>query len=96
MRIVFEKIRSLGLPLNKSKCIFAQDKIKFFGIDISKEGINADPEKIQSIQNAKAPTSVSELRSFMGLCTYVSRFIESFSEKTVILRELLKQNQKFI
>ena len=32
----------------------------------------------------------------MGLCTYVSRFIESCSEKTVILRELLKQNQKFI
>ena len=96
LKVVFDKTRSLGLRLNKSKCIFAQDKIKFFGIEISKKGINADPDKIKAVQNAKAPTTISELRSFLGLCTYVSRFIESFSEKTAVLRELLKQNQKFI
>ena len=38
---------------------------------------------------------LKELRSFLGLCTYVPRFIESFSEKTVVLREVLKQDEKF-
>ena len=95
LETVFQRIRELGLKLNKSKCEFVKDRIKFFGIEISKDGINADPEKISVIQNAKAPSSVSELRSFLGLCNYVSRFIKSFSEKTAVLRELLKKNQKF-
>lgn len=47
------------------------------------------------IHNAKPPSTVSELRSFIGLCSYVSRFMESFSEKTAVLRELLKQNNKY-
>ena len=89
------KVRSLGLKLNKSKCIFGQSKIKFFGIEISEKGISPDPDKITAIKSAQAPRSVNELRSFLGLCTYVSRFIDSFSEKTTVLRELLKQNVKF-
>ena len=37
LKIVFEKTnKSLGLKLNKNKCIFAKESIKFFGIDISK------------------------------------------------------------
>ena len=95
LRIILLKVRSLGLKLNKSKCIFGQSKIKFFGIEISEKGISPDPDKITAIKNAQAPRSVNELRSFLGLCTYVSRFIDSFSEKTTVLRELLKQNVKF-
>ena len=78
LRIILLKVRSLGLKLNKSKCIFGQSKIKFFGIEISEKGISPDPDKITAIKNAQAPRSVNELRSFLGLCTYVSRFIDSF------------------
>ena len=92
---VFEKVRTLGLKLNKTKCVFKQSKISFFGIEISEKGINPDPNKISNLRNALPPSNVNELRSFLGLCTYVSRFIPSFSEKTAVLRELLKGNTKF-
>ena len=44
--------------------------------------------------NARPPTTLSELRSFLNLFTYVSRFIKDFSEKTTALRELLKKKYK--
>ena len=93
---VFIKLRELNLKLNRNKCLFLQEKIAFFGIELSSDGVNADPKKIEALKNAKPPQNVNELRSFLGLCTYVSRFIERFSEKTTDLRELLKGNQKFI
>ena len=95
LRTIFVKCRSLGIKLNKAKCVFAQRKLKFFGIEISNKGINPDPMKVTAIKEATRPRSISELRSFLGLCTYVSRFIANFSEKTAELRELLKGNKKF-
>ena len=71
LELLFIKTRALGLKLNKKKCIFAQEKIKFFGIEISKNGINPDPNKLEPIKNARPPTTLSELRSFLGLCTYI-------------------------
>lgn len=56
MKEVFHKARELGLKLNRENCDFIQNEIKFFDIEITEKGINADPEKIKAIQNAKAPS----------------------------------------
>lgn len=32
----------------------------------------------------------------MGLCTYVSRCIPNYSDRTVALQKLLKKNQRFV
>ena len=79
------KIDELNLKLNRSKGLFDKNEIKFFGVIISKDGVKADPSKI-----------VKELRSFLGLCTYVSKFIVHFSDKTKHFRELLQKNKRFI
>ena len=86
---LFNKIKSLGLlNLNKDKCIFRTDKLKFFGIEISNEGISPDKNKIKAIKHALPPSNISELRSFIGLCTYVSRFSDNYNKKTAVLRGL--------
>ena len=46
---------------------------------VSAGGISVDPEKIQAILNWKAPTSVTEIRSFLGLTGYYRKFVEGFS-----------------
>ena len=96
LRTVFIKIRELGTKINLSKCVFFAKKLKYYGVEISENGTNADPDKVKAIKDAERPRNVKELRSFLGLCTYVSRYIENFSEKTATLRTLLKANQKFI
>ena len=51
--------------------------------------------KVSAIRDATRPKCTYELRSFLRLCTYVSRFIPNSSEKKVELRTLLKVDQKF-
>ena len=92
---LFAKIKELGLRLNKRKCVFAKSSIAFFGVIISAEGVKPYPIKIESIQNATPPQNINELRSFLGLSTYLSRFIDNFSSKTAPLRSLLKKGVKF-
>jgi hypothetical protein len=49
--------------LNKGKCEFNRDKVEFFGYVFSKDGISADPKKINAIKNAEPPKNAAEIRS---------------------------------
>ena len=64
-------------------------------MEISSEGIPPDQIKIKTTQHTLPSSNISELRSFIGLCSYVSRFIDNYSEKTAVLRELLRKNKNF-
>jgi type III secretory pathway component EscU len=63
------------ITLNKGKCEFNRDKVEFFGYVFSKDGISADPKKINAIKNAEPPKNAAEIRSLLGLANYVSRFM---------------------
>ena len=67
----------------------------FLGHVISGEGIAVDPTKVASVTEWLAPTSVGEIRSFLGLAGYYWRFIENFSKIAKPMTELLKKDTKF-
>jgi hypothetical protein len=54
-----------------------------------------DPSKVQDVLSWNAPTSVSDIRSFLGLAGYYQRFIEGFSKISKPMTELLKKDKKF-
>ena len=70
-------------------------EVGFLGHVISGEGIAVDPSKIQSVTEWLAPTSISEIRGFLGLAGYYWRFIENFSKIAKPIMELLKKDTKF-
>ena len=76
--------------------MFLQEKISFFVVILSSKGIQPDPNNLNFLRNASPPKDVKELKNILGFMAYSSRFIESFSEKTTILRQLLKENVKYI
>jgi hypothetical protein len=42
-----------------------------------------------------SPTSVGDIRGFLGLAGYYQRFIEGFSKLSKPMTELLKKDKKF-
>jgi hypothetical protein len=69
--------------------------VKFLGHTISGDGIFVDPSKVQEVMDWKPPTSVHQIRSFLGLAGYYRRFIPDFSRIAKPMIELLKRGVKF-
>ena len=63
---MISKIKEAGLKIspNKQKCTLFQEKVKFLGHVVSKEGISTDPGKISAVFNWPKPHSVREVRNF--------------------------------
>jgi hypothetical protein len=65
LRLVLQKNRDHKLYAKLSKCKFWLKQVAFLGHVISKGGISIDPSKVQDVLSWKAPTSVSDIRSFL-------------------------------
>ena len=89
---VLDSIRSSGLKLNKDKCIFETQTTTFLGHKISAHGVEADPAKITAIMNMPEPASKKELKRFLGVNTYLGKFIPNLSDLIAPLRSLLEKD----
>ncbi len=79
-----------GLVFNWDKCDIKVDKVKFFGCYYDHHGIHPDPEKVQEIHSLPAPQIVEELQQFLGIVTYMGKFIPKLADHTETLRGLLR------
>ena len=89
------RIKSAGITLNKDKCLFGQEKIKFLGHIIDKNGITADPSKVTAITEMKTPENISELRRFLGMANQLGKFTPRLATITQPLRELLSKKNSW-
>ena len=96
LRIVLQRLRDHHLYAKFSKCEFWLDCVKFLGHTISSEGISVDPAKVQEVMDWEPPTSVHQIRSFLGLARYYRLFIPDFSRIAKPMMELLKKGVKFV
>ena len=57
LKTVFDRLRSANLTLKPSKCDLFQQKVSFLGHIVSKQGIQCDPDKINSIESWPVPNN---------------------------------------
>ena len=69
-----KRIKAAGATLNPQKCEFSKSSISFLGHRIDETGIKADPNKTTAVREMQPPTTVSELRRFMGMVNQLGKF----------------------
>ena len=89
-------LKNRKLYAKLSKCEFWKSEVKFLGHVVSKQGIAVDPAKVEAVMNWERPTSVTEIRSFLGLAGYYRRFIRGFSQLPLPLTKLTRKDTHFI
>ena len=87
---VLRRLQEAGLKLNGSKCQFGMTELTFMGHRLSRAGVTASDEKVAAVINAREPRNASEVRSFLGLVTFLGRFLPDLSTVSAPLRDLTK------
>ena len=89
LHAALRKIQAAGVTVNSDKCEFNKSQLLFLGRINNEEEISADPSKTSAILKMKQPTTITELRRFMGMVNQLGKFTPHLAELAQPLRELL-------
>lgn len=91
---VREILKEANLTINLKKCKFFQTALTYLGFVIDRHGIRTDPEKVSAMINYPRPKNSTEVKRFVGLCSWYRRFIQNFSDLMSPINSLLKGRKK--
>ena len=83
LRAVLSRLSKSGLTLGRDKCEINKKSVKFLGQLVDETGVRPDPEKLQAIVQMKPPTSISELRRFLGMVNQQSKFSPHLADQSL-------------
>lgn len=80
LRQVIQRIRDAGLKLKPSKYSFVREEVEYLGHIITPHGLKTNPRLTSAIVDFPQPRTLTELRRFLGMCSYYRRFVLNFSK----------------
>lgn len=92
---LLERLQKENLKINREKIRICQRSIKFFGHILTEEGLKPDHDKINAIINIPRPSNKNDTLRFLGMATYLSKFIPNMSGITEPLRKLTHVKSEF-
>ncbi|GFY24010.1 retrovirus-related Pol polyprotein from transposon 297 [Trichonephila clavipes] len=96
LKEVFRLLHEAGLTLNKDKCKFGCEELKYLGLIINKEGIKTDETKVQAIVEMKPPHNSKEVSKFLGMSQWYAKFIKNYANICEPLYNLKRKLKRFI
>ncbi|GFQ69102.1 hypothetical protein TNCT_251911 [Trichonephila clavata] len=89
LKEIFRRLDENGLVLKISKCIFAKPEVDFLGHHVSASGIRPTSERTQAILDFNRPSTVKQLRKFLGMLNFYRRFLPNAAKHQTKLNDIL-------
>ena len=96
LREVFQRFKDINLKINPTKCEFFRQKVAFLGHIVSREGIQADSEITSTVNRYPVPKNATEVKSFLGLCSYYRRYVQNSAKIARSLHQLTEKSKDFL
>ena len=95
-----QRLADNGITLRKEKCFFGQPEVKWFGHVFHKQGMSADPSKVEHIKNWPIPEDKAAVKSFLQTVQFCAPFMkmekgETYADVTAPLRKLTAHATKY-
>ncbi|CAN6557521.1 unnamed protein product [Malus baccata var. baccata] len=95
LTLILKRCIETNLVLNWGKCHFMVKQGIVLGHIVSAKGIEVDKSKLDLVHYLPSPTSVRDVRSFLGHARFYRRFIKDFSKISQPLCRLLQKDVTF-
>ena len=89
---MLDRCHECNLKFNREKCHFRVSEVHFVGHVLSADGVKPDPQKVEAIIALPTPANREDLQRFLGVVTYLSKFIPNMSQKSAPLCQLLQKD----
>ncbi|KAL4126987.1 hypothetical protein QTP88_011260 [Uroleucon formosanum] len=96
IREVFSRLRTHNLKLQPIKCEFLRKEVIYLGHKLTEKGVQPDERKIKSVKTFPIPTTVKEIKSFLGLTGYYRNFVPDYGKIAKPITNLLRKGIEFI
>ncbi|KAL1262289.1 hypothetical protein QQF64_007554 [Cirrhinus molitorella] len=92
---VMQRIRERNIKLNPEKCTFKAKEVSYMGHLLTADGLKPDPQKVAAIRNMHRPQNRTELQQYLGMITYLGKFLPQLSDVTAPLRLILEKTAEW-
>ncbi|GBG65639.1 hypothetical protein CBR_g51939 [Chara braunii] len=89
-------LRDADFKVALEKCQFFLTTISFLGHVVTDKGLQPEPQKVAAVRDVPVPTTITQVRDFLGLASYYRRSIKGFATIAGPLTNLLRKDQPLI
>src|SRR5258707_3696274 len=93
---ILNVLQQHDLYLKPEKCSFHKKEVEYLGVIVGNGKVKMDPIKVQALTDWPQPTTLKQLRSFLGFGNYYKDFIKDYSQLARPLHEMTKKNVKYL
>ena len=95
LEAVLEALKKANLQINLKKSEFGCAEVKYLEYVVNEDGLKADEDKVRPVLEYPAPLNVKQLRRFLGMIGWYSRFIARLAEYKAPLTKLMRKNVRW-
>jgi hypothetical protein len=89
---VLKRLQEYDLYFKPEKCEFEKQEMEYLGMIIQPAEVQMDPGKVAAVKDWPTPTTLKEVRAFIGFANFYQRFIKDFATVACPLHDLTKKD----